>query len=396
VASILSKRTAEISHWIGTGPSIRARARLALLVAFLIATPTLFIGVKRSEEVSKYAESLIIYDQFWDSVSAAQLSTERTSSALWRIEAEPEIENERNLKLSLDVMRDDISQMLIARPADFASENLKQLQTLTLRVSEKVESALKENGDIFDPGRFKSLSVARLAMTSLTDDLNELERQIGQIVEERRQAAVRSMSHVSRDQLLLFLILLFCIPVFIFFVPAWLVAPLVRLKRIEQRIEEGRIRELAIFGSDEVSQLARTIKESLMWREELDARKSTKIFEIRNVLRAVIARVSEPVLIIDRTGRINYANQPASDLLQVETHYLEGSGLSDHFFSSHLAKAFAAALGGDVEEEGVNAALEFKDGRVVSMLARLTAVHDRAGAVSRVVIVLIPESETER
>lgn len=385
MASILSKGTAEISHWIGSGPSIRARARLALLVAFLIATPTLFIGVKRSEAVSKYAESLIIYDQFWDRVSAAQLSTERTSSALWRFEAEPEIQNERNLRIALDTMRDDISQMLTAQPADFNSENMKQLQALTLRVFEKVESSLS----------FKSLSVAHLAMTSLTDDLNELEREISRTVEGRRQAAVSSMSHVSRDQLLLFLILLFSIPAFLLFVPAWLVAPLVRLKRIEQRIEEGRIRELAVFGNDEVSQLARTIKESLMWREELDARKSTKIFEIRNVLRAVIARVSEPVLIIDRTGRINYANQPASDLLQVETHYLEGSGLSDHFFSSHLARAFAAALGGDFEEEGVKATLEFKDGRVVPMVARLTAVHDRAGAVSRVVIVLIAEGGME-
>jgi PAS domain-containing protein len=388
-SALRNSKTTEISHWIGTGPSIRARARLALLVAFMIATPTLFIGVKRSEDVGKYADSLIVYDQFWERISAAQLSVEKTRSALWRVEAEPEIENERGLKFEVEEMRLTIMQMISRKPKDFASQSLRQMEDLTLRVFDGVEAALRQNTADPDPLRWRSLSLSRLAMVSLADDMESLERDVSKIVEVRRKAAVDAMSNVSRDQLFLFLVLLFLIPVFILFVPAWLVAPLVRLKRIEQRIEEGRIRELAVFGNDEVSQLARAIKEALIWREELDVRKSTKIFEIRNVLRAVIARVNEPVLIIDRTGRINYANQPASDLLQVETHYLEGSGLSDHFFSTQVSKAFADALNGDIDEEGIKASLEFRDGRVVPLIARLSAVHDRAGMVSRVVIVLI-------
>jgi hypothetical protein len=74
----------------------------------------------------------------------------------------------------------------------------------------------------------------------------------------------------------------------------------------------------------------------------------------------------------------------------VDTHYLEGGGLSDHFISPELSEAFADALSGDIPEDGVKTKLEFKDGRVVSVIARLSAVHDRAGSVSRVVIVLVP------
>jgi hypothetical protein len=44
---------------------------------------------------------------------------------------------------------------------------------------------------------------------------------------------------VARDQLILFLVLLFAIPVFVGFVPGWLVTQLLRLKRIEQQIEVG-------------------------------------------------------------------------------------------------------------------------------------------------------------
>lgn len=388
----LAKANTEISHWIGTGPSIRARARLALVVAFLIATPTLFIGVKRSEDVSHYANSLIVYDEFWESVSAAQLAVEQSRGALWRVEAEPEIENERNLRIDIEKMLKAIAIMRDAKNKleDFDSRYLLQLEDLTVRTSSLVEEALKAPLQQ-EETRWHNLALARLSLLSLANDMNGLEREVAQVVKVRRGAAVSAMSRVSRDQLFLFLVLLFLIPVFIIFVPAWLVAPLIRLKRIEQRIEEGRIRELAIFGNDEVSHVARAIKDALIWREELDVRKSTKIFEIRNVLRAVIARVDEPVLIIDRSGRINYANEPASELLQVETHYLEGSGLSDHFYSAKLSQAFADALSGDIHEEGVTTTLEFKDGRVVPLLARLSAVHDRAGAVSRVVIVLIPD-----
>jgi PAS domain S-box-containing protein len=282
--------------------------------------------------------------------------------------------------------------MIAARPTEFESEKMTQLEILTLRVANTVEIGRRHFAVDEKPAGFQSLSLAELAITSLSSDVHDLERAVAATVYERRSDAIQAMSQTGRDQLVLFLILLFAIPVFIGFVPVWVVRPLIRLKHIEQRIEEGRIRELAVSGNDEVSQLARAIKDALMWREELDVRKSTKIFEIRNVLRAVIGHVNEPVIIIDRTGRINYANQPASQLLRVETHYLEGSGLGDHFFSTELTKAVAAALSGDIDDAGVKTRLEFRDGRVVSMLARLSAVHDRAGGVSRVVMVLVPEA----
>lgn len=377
------------NKWIGTGPSVRARARLAMLVAFFVAVPTLFIGVKRSEDVSLYSNSLVEYDEFWESVSAAHLAVERTRSALWRVEAEPEIENQRSLRATVEVMRLDVQQMIRARPHSFDENSMSLLEKLTLRVVDTVEIGLGAQSEDA-ANRSRSLSLAQLGISSILRDIKNLESEIANEVYGRRTDAIEAMSKVGRDQTVLLLILLFSIPVFLTFVPAWLVAPLVRLKHIEHRIEEGRVRELAIAGSDEVAQLARAIKDALMWREELDARKSTKIFEIRNVLRAVIAKVNEPVMIIDRTGRINYANQPASDLVNVETHYLEGTGLSDHLISSELMDAFAAALGGDIPQQGIRTRLEFKDGRIADVTARFRPVHDRAGSVSRVVIVLVP------
>ena len=361
-----------------------------MTIAFLVATPTLFIGVKRSEDVNQFAKSLMEYDQFWERVSAAQLAVEETRSALWRVAAEPEIENQRALSASVDDVHLSISRVLEIRPADFDSEKMAQLEILALHVGNKVEQSRKyfELGQIAEGG--KELSLAQLSVTSLVSDTHDIERSVASTVYRRRETAITAMTRTGRDQLVVFLMLIFAIPIFVGFVPIWIVRPLIRLKNIEHRIEEGRIRELAVAGNDEVSQLARAIKDAIMWREELDLRKSTKIFEIRNVLRAVIAHVNEPVVIIDRTGRINYANKPASETLRVETHYLEGSGLSDHFFSTELTKAVAAALSGDINEEGIKARIEFRDGRVVSMDARLSAVHDRAGGVSRVVIVLLP------
>lgn len=389
--AIALQKEADVSGWIGTGPSIRARARFAMLVAFIVAGPTLFIGVQRSEDVSVFANSLVDYDQFWEKVSVAQLAVSDTRSALWHFKAEPEIQNERRLNKSIRVLGNRVGEITAAKPKEFQTKFMALLETLTLNLDRAFAVNTDPVNEEEELAHLQSLSGAVSALDALEEDLSDLEREVAGVVYERRKNAVAAMSRVSRDQILLFLLLLFSIPIFLLFVPAWIVSPLVRLKQIEHRIEEGSIRELAINGRDEVAQLGRAIKEALMWREELDARKSVKIFEIRNVLRAVIARVNEPVLIIDRTARINYANHPASVMLQVETHNLEGSGLADNIISQELAKLVGEAMSGDINEEGVNTRLEFRDGRSVTVLARLSAVHDRAGNVSRVVIVLVPE-----
>ena len=62
--ALATPRQVELIQWIGTGPSIRARARFALVAAFLVAAPTLFIGVIQTDGVSRYAKTLDEGDLF--------------------------------------------------------------------------------------------------------------------------------------------------------------------------------------------------------------------------------------------------------------------------------------------------------------------------------------------
>jgi PAS domain S-box-containing protein len=386
--ALSNPRQAELIQRIGTGPSIRARVRLALVAAFLVAAPTLFIGVMQTDSVSRYAKTLNEKDLFWQKIGSVRLAIEIVRSAIWRYEIEPEIENERMLLQNVQNLRTQLFSLYAKKPEDIESGLSFQIGDISIKLENSVLYGLRRSDVTQERLSKESMHMAHLTLTTLVHDLQNLEKQVEKVVGPSRQAAIGALSLVGRNQLVLFLILLFAFPIFIGFVPGWVVTPLTRLKGIEQRIEQGRVRDLEVSGRDEISQLARTLRSALVLREELDQRKSAKIFEVRNVLRAVINHVVEPILIVDKVGRINYANEAAAQLFGVGVHHLEGHGMQEHIFSPELERAFGKARQGHVVEDGFRVTLEVKSGSVQTLLAHLSAIHERQGGISRVVLVL--------
>lgn len=389
--AITHPSTTKLAQWIGAGPSIRARGRLALAAAFLVAAPTLFIGVMRTSDVATYADSLGAYSYSIRTINRASAKIERVRTGIWRFETQPELENERILRRNVAALRKAVSEIVKSNPPGLDESTGRHLMRISQRINDAVERGLL--GYTGKGKEERSLSLARLSLVSLGNDIKALDNKVGELADTKRIIAQAALSSVGRDQLILFLVLLFAIPIFVGFVPGWLVAPLMRLKGVGQRIEGGRLREIAVAGHDEVSNLTRTIKKALVRREVLDQKKSAKIFEIRNVLRSVLGKVDDAVLIIDGEGRINYANKPAADLIKTESHYLEGDHLSDFIIAPQLFSAISNALKGDVSAGPMKVSIELSNGIIYSLRAKMGVVHDREGEVSRVVVVLVIESE---
>jgi PAS domain-containing protein len=389
--ALINHKNVELVELIGAGPSIRARARLALVAAFLIAAPTLYIGVLRTTDVSDYAKDFGVYDHFWHRISEMRFAIDQERVLLWRLEAEPDIENERALFKTQAVVRDRFMAMQKAKPADYDAASIMALQELLQRAENAVERDLKHlphEGPVAQVRR--AMTLAHLSLVTLATDVSAMEAAIAAISEKRQQAAMTTLASVARDQLILFLVLLFAIIVFVGFVPRWLVAPLMRLKRVEQQIENGNIRSLAVSGRDEVSQLARALQDALVWRDELDKKKSAKIFEVRNVLRAVITHIKEPVLILSREKKVNYANTAIATAIGIETHHLEGRFLDAYIHSAELSDLIDNALDGDVSREPIPVELKISDGKTLKLKAMVANVRDREGGVSRIVAVFYP------
>lgn len=380
-------RHVEIAHFIGAGPSIRARARLALAAAFLVAAPTLFIGVMRTEEVSKHSATLSEYDDYWKRILETRIAVKELDLATWAYSAENEFENTQAVIGASDLLRLAITRMVAERPLDLDIGPKGFLEGLVDRLDGQVNRAVANRG---------SMAQARLNIISLSKELNTIEGRVIERAKSERKAALGSLSMVGRDQLILFLVLLFAVPVFVGFVPGWLVLPLNRLRQIASRIEMGQyLKDMPLHGGDEVAALARSLKSYFVRREELDQKKSSKIFEMRNVLRSVISRVSEPIFIVDSNIKINYTNEAAANLIGLPSHQIEGKLIGDCMYSPSLKKAAENVFEADETEESIPVEMEVANGQAVFMNAKIGVVRNRDGEVSRAVIVLYQGQQGE-
>lgn len=373
-------RKVELSHFIGTGPSIRARARLALAAAFFVATPTLFVGVMRTEDVAQHAATLSSYDDYWKRLLETRIALKELDLAIWAYSAEREFETGQAVLAASDHFRLAISQMVTERPSGLDIGPKGFFEGLATRLDGLIQRSIANRG---------SMAQARLSIISIAKELKTVEKQVIEITQMEKKAALGALSMVGRDQLILFLILLFAIPIFVGFVPGWLVAPLSRLRQIASKIELGQLKELSVSGRDEVAIIARNLKSYFLRKEELDYKKSSKIFELRNVLRSVIGRVAEPVFIVDDSTKINYTNDAASSLLGLPSHQMEGKLISDCMYSPIIKKAVEKAFEGDVSDEPLAVTIEAADGRSFTIKAKIGVVRNRAGDISRAVVVLV-------
>lgn len=388
-----SKKSAQASmfQWIGVGPSIRARARFALSLAFLIATPVLILSVVRASKVSEDSSLSLKYDVFARQAAKVRLNIEEVKTLLWRFDAQPELEHERAVQETVDTLRQAVVLLGRKIPDKSFEKPVTVMGDMVNRAQNAITLAMQLREGDEKSGEQVAVARARLMMASITTDTNRLESLSQRQALAKEDAAQKALSNIGRDLLLSLLMLLFAIPIFVGILPGWLVSPLIRLKRMGQHIEAGRIRELQVSGKDEISQLAQVLQDALEWREELDNKKSAKIFEVRNVLRSVLTLVDVPVLILDRHRKVNYANQQAANLFALESHQLEGMNLLDQAFAPMLLEEVDKAFEGEITQSHFHEKLELADGRVHALQIRLVGVRSREGEVSRVVVVLRKE-----
>lgn len=383
------------SHKVGGGPSIRQRARLTIFSAFILSLLALGVGVFRTSNAEEKARTFVAFDQCGDSVRQIQGMVAGVQSESWRYQARPGVDTERRLQNAFDAVSRKIVQLIQTSQGSHkdASElcmpfknQVSDLALAVRRARESVDTAFTTRQE----GRMdlQALERAREALVTLWGACEKLIKRTQQEALGSHDVLGETLSHTGRDQLVVFLITFLLGMGMVFFGPDWVIASLVRLRGITQRIELGRFKDLRIQGKDEVSLLALSMQKTLVHYEEQGNKKSAKIFEIRNTLRGVLDRNSEPIYILDPTGKVSYTNGPGARLLGKEPHHVEGADLDDVLFSPELMKAVERARHGDIEEAGVDVTIENVEGQVLPLHVALGSVRDRQGDVSRIVLVV--------
>jgi PAS domain S-box-containing protein len=366
-------------HYIGAGPSMRSRVRLALVVVFLVATPTLFIGVIRTEKVLQHTASLINHDDYLKYILEVKLALKELDIALWAFFSEAEFEYAQQAKRASEYLMQKISTLERERPDDIDIGPNAFIANLAQKLDNHIATAIANKS---------SAAPARLSMIALSKELTLIEQRVRKVAHNERKMALGILSRVGRDQLILFLILIFTLPVFIIFIPHWVIGPLSSLRHLAHNIDRTHLKDMAIKGKDEVALVARSLKAYVIHQEDLEYKKSSKIFEIRNILRSVLSRVEEPVFIIDDHFNINYTNEAAAYLIGLPSHQIEGRSIGDCLFCPLVKTIIERAFLYDISDEPYLITIEVADGRVFEREARIGVVRNRDGHISRAVMVL--------
>lgn len=399
---------------VDTGPTMRNRARSMVALAFVLALPALLVGALRASKAQESIQSFGEIRLLTTDISVLQANVQRVRTALWRFEAEPDSDSGRNLKTSVEeLMRtsrqleSQIQQLqkVEAIRLDFSGwtdsvsgdpllepdEPLKRLRATIQKIRNGASPLWNKNfsDGVVQGGASVALRKAHTALDSVAKDARELARSAEQSVEKQAALATESVSAVGRDQIVLFLLLLSTFPLMLGLAPAWMIAPLERLRGVAQRIERGKqVREPVARGKDEVAVVTRALRKALRRLEENDKKQKHKIFELGRLLRTLIGPLQDAVLVVNPNNKIAYANSAAASLLGRETHNLESCPVDEACWSAQLQDAIERARSGDVDEQGVDITIEVLDGRVIQSHVQLGTVRDQAGEVTRIVVVM--------
>lgn len=405
----------EAPERIDTGPTMKSRARLMVSVAFLLALPAMLLGALRAsqaaEDVHLFAEAQSVADE----ARQLQVRIQQSRAALWRYEAEPNVDSARHLKAVLDdlarsmvdleVHLERLYRVEALRPeleawrgalgeealldADAPLRRMRAAVGRVRRAVDPLIDAQLQPQQRRQPLDSAALRRAHTALETVTRDAAALASNAEALTQRRAGAADSAVSNVGRDQIVLFLLLLFSFPLFLALAPAWMIAPLTRLRGVAQRIEKGKqVRDIVAVGDDEIADLTRSLRTAFRRLEENDRQKGSKIFEMRRLLRAVLGLVHDAVLVVNPDRKIAYANPAAAALLGRETHNLESCPVDEAAWSVTLQDSIERARKGDVDDKGLDVTIETLDGRVVTVHAQLGTVRDHEGNITRVVVVL--------
>lgn len=377
--SIISNYSySNIINFIGTGPSIKARARLALCMVFLIAIPIFVISVIRTERVLIDSSTLTKYDNFYKKVFDIELLVKDLEITIWNYTDEAEFKNAQKIYLVLDKLHNSIFNLGFYLPKEISNIYLLNIENIYSRTEFLIKKAI--NTDY-------SFAHSRISILNLLQEVFKLESEALSISNQYHAKTATSISNINRDQLIFLLVLLFSMIIFIFFVSHWILKPLERLKKLVTQIDTGKFNNLTIIGNDEIAYLARELQEYFIKEDEISQKKSAKIFEVRNILRFVINKVNEPIAILDNNLKISYANEALADLINIQSHQIEGKTVNDFIIADELKKHLTGAFLGFFNDEEFNINIRLLDGREYFVTSKIGIIRNRESSISRTVLV---------
>lgn len=374
----------DLVQWLGAGPSIRVRTRLALGVAFLVAITNLFVGVLRTVEVSQYAKNLGVLEDFHGSLQDTRIIVERTRADLWHFDASPSLDSQNALQNSREELLAILTSLEQQNPEEIPLKIKHHYVEIDKRIRLWVKNTISK-GQMSREGE-RSASSLGSALSSLLREIELISTSISINIHFERERSKSEMMKIARDQLLLFLVLLFAMPIFVFFVPTWVLSPVRRLHGLARRIREGQVRDFGIVGNDEISQVSESLKKALVSINKLDKKKSAKIFEIRNVLRATVGKMNEMCLVVDRDRKINYSSERLASFYGLKSYQLNGKCLKEVASSKALLSAVKHVLSGESMSKSIDFVEKDAAGEIHNLQVRITLIHNREGDVSRVVM----------
>ena len=145
--SIISNYSySNIINFIGTGPSIKARARLALCMVFLIAIPIFVISVIRTERVLIDSSTLTKYDNFYKKVFDIELLVKDLEITIWNYTDEAEFKNAQKIYLVLDKLHNSIFNLGFYLPKEISNIYLLNIENIYSRTEFLIKKAINKIG----------------------------------------------------------------------------------------------------------------------------------------------------------------------------------------------------------------------------------------------------------
>ena len=381
ISEISNYTYSNIINFIGIGPSIKSRARFALSLIFILVIPVFIISVIKTEQVVKDSVTLTKYDNFHKKVVDVKLLIKDLDLAMWNYVDEAEFKNAQKIYLILDNLHNSIFNLVFYLPKEISNIFILNMENMFARTESLIRKAIATD---------YSFSHSRISILALLQESTKLELEAYNISNYYHSKTTSSISNISRDQVILLLVLIFSMIIFIFFVSLWILRPLERLKKLVDQIESGSFSNLAIAGNDEVSYLARTLQEYFIREDEISQKKSAKIFEVRNILRFVINKVNEPIAILDSNFKISYANEALADLINIPSHQIEGKTVNDFIISDDLKKQLQNAFLGFFNDEEFKITIRLLDAREYIVTSKIGIIRNRESNISRTVLVFSP------
>lgn len=382
--------------------SIRSRMRLSIAIVMVLVLGAMLWCLMRMNQAELSIGEYVRHRDVVELSDNVQLTVKTLQSGFTIYQSDPVSDHFEDIRRSLDILSRTI--LKLEKQLDLAnhglvSKSLTERENIENEFSQLLE--LMKNGiervhrnvnTPTDPKRGasadKSIRRARLALDSVAHVAEKIHVKAEAMSSASWQEAENALLSGARDQLVICLALLMLLPLMIWSVPIWFLAPFERLVSFSERVKEGRMKHDKIYGTDEVARLFRTIQTVLSGFEEGGHRKTRKIIEVNKTLRAVVSNVDIPLMVIGRGNSVDILSPSMAELFGDETHHLEGQAVDEICFAPQLVDRIEQIRLGEDLEEADAISLETQDGRVEKVIPRIIGIQDHQAKIAKIVLTM--------